>query len=179
MPLQFIGFFMLVWWFHPLVNQFHFTWPHHAKVLFHCFFIEDIVHIITTTNHFIEPCVCAGLEECCISTAVGALAIQAKEQVHISGCIPESERTRWTSDFIHAHHISCHCDAVCHPICRCWCIHTPLLMLFLIVVFTLIFNSGSTQKNPQAMPFAAETLPLLALFMMSSDTESVFDQEKE
>ena len=83
--------------------------------------------IITTSNHFIEPSVGVVFKECCTITAVDALAIQAIEQVHISGCIPEGERTRRTSDITHAHNISCLCDVACDSISICGCIYTALV----------------------------------------------------
>ena len=80
-------------------------------------FIEVVIHMLRTAIDIFYQCVGVVLEECCTITAVDALAIQAKEQVHISGFTPESVRTRRTSDITHAHHISCLCDDVCDSIC--------------------------------------------------------------
>ena len=68
--------------------------------------------MLTSPNHFIEPCGGVVLEECCTTTIV-AFTIQAKEQVCITGCFPKGKRT---SDITHAYHISCHCDEICDTI---------------------------------------------------------------
>ena len=82
--------------------------------------------MFASLNHFIEPSGGVVLEKCCTITAVDAFAIKAIEQVHVSGCIPESEGTR-TGDITHAHNISCHCDDVRDSICRFVCFDTAFV----------------------------------------------------